>query len=166
MTIEKCDSFHYSNHDRHCASVLSFALAAANVCHCMLLGASVPPHSSGFTWSMTYPGHRPTLLPVAGHGCCFLKLLIATLERLICPCLSRKQDVQRRAVCKALLPCGIKGRLQRIKNSRKAAFLISLGGEKMCLGATMASYSMPMSHRSLRAASEGTSQPQRCNLEP
>src|SRR5208282_2171722 len=66
---------------RHCASVLSFAFAAADVCHCMLLGASVPPHSSGFTWSMMYPGHRPAVLPVAGHGCCFLKLLIAALER-------------------------------------------------------------------------------------
>jgi hypothetical protein len=32
-------------------SVLSFAFASAVVCHCILEGASGPPHSSGFTWS-------------------------------------------------------------------------------------------------------------------
>jgi hypothetical protein len=30
----------------------SFALAAALVCHCMLLGASAPPQASGRTWSI------------------------------------------------------------------------------------------------------------------
>lgn len=193
---------------------------------------------------MTYPGHRPALLPVAGHGCCFLKLLVAAFERLMCPCLSRTQDVQRRVVYMVLCPCGTKGRLQSIQKSKSAIFFIgslkypatrgdaqcfgcdsrvpksfggccciksvtssgrgfaqsaaslilsgerglqivrlrsfdstycsiqkvqptlTLGGEKMCLGATTASYSMPMSHRSLRAASEGTSQPQHCNREP
>ena len=28
-------------------SVLSFAFASATVCHCILLGASAPPHASG-----------------------------------------------------------------------------------------------------------------------
>jgi hypothetical protein len=34
-------------------SILSFAFAAAFVCHCMLLGASAPPRFSGTTWSTT-----------------------------------------------------------------------------------------------------------------
>ena len=89
---------------------------------------------------MTYPGHRPALLPVAGHGCCFLKLLVAALERLMCPCLSRTQDVQRRVVYMVLCPCGIKGRLQSIQKSKSAIFLIdSLSilvtrGDAQCFG--------------------------------
>ena len=73
---------------------------------------------------MTYPGHRPALLPVAGHGCCFLKLLVAALERLMCPCLSRTQDVQLWVVYMVLCPRGIKGRLQSIQKSKSAIFLI------------------------------------------
>ena len=34
-------------------STLSFALAAATVCHCMLLGESAPPRLSGTAWSIT-----------------------------------------------------------------------------------------------------------------
>jgi hypothetical protein len=34
---------------RRIYSVLSFALAAALVCHCMLLGRSAPPRLRGFT---------------------------------------------------------------------------------------------------------------------
>ena len=34
-------------------SVLSLALPSAKVCHCMFAGASAPPHSRGFTWSIT-----------------------------------------------------------------------------------------------------------------
>ena len=34
-------------------SVLSFAFAAASVCHCMFSGASAPPRLSGVMWSTT-----------------------------------------------------------------------------------------------------------------
>ncbi len=42
-------------HNHHVGphSHLSFAFAAAFVCHCMLLGASAPPCLSAWTWSMT-----------------------------------------------------------------------------------------------------------------
>src|SRR6267378_6958060 len=49
----------------------SFRFASFTVCHCMLLGRSVPPAHSGLMWSTTYPGHAPRALPVDGHGCCF-----------------------------------------------------------------------------------------------
>jgi hypothetical protein len=34
-------------------SVLSLALPSSTVCHCILLGASAPPHTSGTMWSTT-----------------------------------------------------------------------------------------------------------------
>jgi hypothetical protein len=34
-------------------SHLSFALASAAVCHCILLGVSAPPQASGLMWSIT-----------------------------------------------------------------------------------------------------------------
>jgi len=48
----------------------------------MLPGASAPPAHSGFTWSITYPGHGPLALPVDGHGCACLKSCFALRLRL------------------------------------------------------------------------------------
>src|SRR5437868_5202835 len=64
-------------------SVLSFAFASATVCHCILLGASAPPHARGTMWSITYPG-LPCGYPVSRSKSSFA----ATL-RLIRPCASR-----------------------------------------------------------------------------
>ncbi len=49
-------------------SARSLIFAASFVCHCILLGLSAPPRLSVCTWSITYPGHAPELLPVDGHG--------------------------------------------------------------------------------------------------
>jgi hypothetical protein len=40
-------------HRQPLRSNLSFALAAAVVCHCMLLGLSAPPQARALTWSTT-----------------------------------------------------------------------------------------------------------------
>src|SRR5689334_23352576 len=39
----------------------------------MFAGESAPPRLSGTTWSMTYPGQLPEVLPVDGQGCVFWK---------------------------------------------------------------------------------------------
>jgi hypothetical protein len=44
--VRKRDPYRYS---LQFLSVLSLALPAATVCHCMLPGESAPPHSSGLT---------------------------------------------------------------------------------------------------------------------
>src|SRR5262245_88253 len=67
-------------------SHLSFAFAAAVVCHCMLEGESGPPQASGLIWSTTYPGHAPLVFPVEGQGCdvsneCFAEVLRAIRPR-------------------------------------------------------------------------------------
>jgi hypothetical protein len=56
-------------HRQPSRSILSFALLAAIVCQCMLLGASTPPQASGLMWSMTYPG-RPFGNPVCRANAC------------------------------------------------------------------------------------------------
>jgi DNA-binding Lrp family transcriptional regulator len=49
------------------------------------------------TWSTTWPGHRPLVLPVDGHGCCRSKECLAATDLLIRPCLSllTADDVSR-----------------------------------------------------------------------
>jgi hypothetical protein len=59
-----------ADHDLHFSLHPSLPLLrlACLVSHCMFSGASAPPHASGFTWSTSYPGHAPRVLPVDGHG--------------------------------------------------------------------------------------------------
>ena len=76
-------------------SIRSFPLASATVCHRMFSGESAPPRLRGMTWSATYPGHAPVVLPVAGQGCWRWKLRRAAGSRLILPLASRSQAAQR-----------------------------------------------------------------------
>jgi hypothetical protein len=67
---------------RQLRSHLSFALPSAIVCHCVLNGASAPPHSSGLMWSITYGGQAPLGIPVDGQGCSRLNAFLAAVLRL------------------------------------------------------------------------------------
>ena len=62
-------------------SILSLALAASTVCHCMLEAASGPPRFSATTWSITYPGQVPLERPVDGHGFSSLNVAFAAALR-------------------------------------------------------------------------------------
>lgn len=55
--------------DLHLHSHLSFAFAAATVCHCKLEGLSGPPLQRATRWSAIHPGQPPYFFPVEGHGC-------------------------------------------------------------------------------------------------
>jgi hypothetical protein len=66
-------------------SHLSFALASSFDCHCILLGWSAPPRFSGRTWSTTYPGQAPDLLPVDGQGWSRMNASRAAFDRLMPP---------------------------------------------------------------------------------
>ena len=92
-------------------SILSFAFAAAVVCHCMLPGSSAPPRFSGRMWSTTYPGQAPERFPVEGQGWDRRNAVRAAGLRLIRPWLSRRQPThctvafRREEYFRELLPC-------------------------------------------------------------
>ena len=77
-------------------SVMSLALAASTVCHCMLAGSSAPPAHSGSMWSAIQPGQGPRASPVDGQG---LRRLKATTvaARPGAGCKPRRADVHRRS---------------------------------------------------------------------
>ena len=70
-------------------SQASFLLASAWVCHCMLLGSSLPQQLRGQTWSTSHPGHDPVGSPVLGHGCLAWKRARCLASRRIRPRESR-----------------------------------------------------------------------------
>jgi hypothetical protein len=73
------------------SSTRSFAFASSMVCHCMLLWSSGPLRFRGITWSTTYPGHAPAVLPVDGHGFARRNARRCAGLRLIRPLASRVQ---------------------------------------------------------------------------